>query len=46
MFLKCLGGARGFSAWKSLAALLLAVPAILLVAPIVALPVALVAAAA
>jgi len=46
LFLKCLGEVHGFSAWKSLAAVLLALLAIVLVALIVALPVALVAAAA
>lgn len=46
LFLKCLGEVHGFSAWKSLAAVLLAALAILLVALIVALPIALVAAAA
>ncbi|MEJ7840805.1 MAG: hypothetical protein WKF95_03475 [Rubrobacter sp.] len=46
MFLKCLGEAHGFSAWKSLAAVLLALLAIVLVALIVALPVALLAAVA
>lgn len=45
LFLKCLGEVHGFSAWKSLAAVLLAGFALLLVALIVALPIALVAAA-
>ncbi len=46
LFLKCLGEVHGFSAWKSLAAVLLALLAILLLALIVALPIALVAAVA
>ena len=44
LFLKCLGEVHGFSAWKSLAAVLLSVLAIVLVALIVALPIVLVAA--
>ena len=44
LFLKCLGEVHGFSAWKSLAAVLLSVLAIALVALIVALPIVLVAA--